>query len=161
MKKVMIYAYTSSNLGDDLFIKELCERYPNTKFQLYAHSDYKKKFYNNKNLNIISNNNLFNRLINFCSRKFKFINSIQKYKRMNSVLNFKKPVYIIGANFGPYEDKDFVQKHNNLFKKVTDVCFRDKYSYQLFETNENVRLANDVIFQMEVNHSSNEKKEDY
>src|SRR5699024_7125956 len=44
---------------------------------------------------------------------------------------------------------------------VTDVCFRDKYSYQLFETNENVRLANDVIFQMEVNHSSNEKKEDY
>src|SRR5699024_12636289 len=44
MKKVMVYAYTQFNLGDDLFIKILCVRYPETQFVLYAPKQYKRCF---------------------------------------------------------------------------------------------------------------------
>src|SRR5699024_1160694 len=44
MKKVMVYAYSQFNLGDDLFIKILCERYPETQFVLYAPKQYKRCF---------------------------------------------------------------------------------------------------------------------
>ena len=44
MKKIKVYAYTRQNLGDDLFIKILCERYPNTQFVLYAPNVYKDIF---------------------------------------------------------------------------------------------------------------------
>ena len=33
MKKVFIYAYLAQNLGDDLMVRILCERYPHIKFQ--------------------------------------------------------------------------------------------------------------------------------
>lgn len=34
MKKVIVYAYINKNLGDDLFIDILCQRYPHVQFQL-------------------------------------------------------------------------------------------------------------------------------
>ena len=49
MKKVKVYAYTRQNLGDDLFLKILCERYKNTKFILYAPEVYKEIFKNDNN----------------------------------------------------------------------------------------------------------------
>lgn len=33
---MMVSAYTEFNLGDDLFIKVLCERYPDTRFMIIA-----------------------------------------------------------------------------------------------------------------------------
>src|SRR5690625_2356463 len=50
MKKVMVYAYTQFNLGDDLFIKILCERYPETQFVLYAPKKYKRCFQGMRNI---------------------------------------------------------------------------------------------------------------
>lgn len=58
MKRIMINAYTTFNLGDDLFIKVLCERYPNTEFILYAPKEYKINFKNSSNLKVISNSNI-------------------------------------------------------------------------------------------------------
>ena len=34
MKKIFIMAYLRNNLGDDLFVKELINRYPNEKFYI-------------------------------------------------------------------------------------------------------------------------------
>src|SRR5699024_4992683 len=50
MKKVMVYAYSQFNLGDDLFIKILCERYPETQFVLYAPKQYKRCFQGMRNI---------------------------------------------------------------------------------------------------------------
>src|SRR5699024_1207524 len=59
-----------------------------------------------------------------------------------------KPFYVIGANFGPYQDEEFYVQYKELFKTYTDICFREEYSYNLFNDLENVRVANDVIFNL-------------
>lgn len=63
MKKLRVFAYTKQNLGDDLFVKILCKRYPNTKFVLYAPNIYKKVFKDIKNLEVCSSENKLNRII--------------------------------------------------------------------------------------------------
>ncbi len=58
-KKVMIYAYCNFNLGDDLFIKILCERYPEVHFLLYAPIEYKYYFKWLPNITVYPRNNIF------------------------------------------------------------------------------------------------------
>lgn len=60
----------------------------------------------------------------------------------------KKPYYVLGSNFGPYQDEKFYTDHYELFKKYTDICFRDTHSYELFKELNNVRLADDIVFQL-------------
>ena len=48
--RVLLYGYTSVNLGDDLFFKIIAERFPNTLFVLPAHNIYKEIFRNINNL---------------------------------------------------------------------------------------------------------------
>ena len=43
-KLSQIIAYVNGNLGDDLFVKILCERYPNQKFLLCGPKKYKDYF---------------------------------------------------------------------------------------------------------------------
>lgn len=175
MKKIMIYAYTNYNLGDDLFIKLLCERYPNTQFLFYAQKGYKKTFKDMKNLKVFSSNTLLVRGINFIFRllKFKspFLRNIiakkcdaavyiggslfmqtenwkDKYENKKNMFIENKPFYLLGANFGPYYDKEFYQTYLKLFSKFTDICFRDNYSYSLFKDLPNVRVADDIVFQL-------------
>lgn len=50
--KVYIKLYAELNLGDDLFLKILLERYPNTFFVINAREEYKKAFSGYKNLTI-------------------------------------------------------------------------------------------------------------
>ena len=67
--------------------------------------------------------------------------------------NFKntKNIYILGVNFGPYETKEYLNIHKNLiFKNAVDVCFRDKYSYNLFKELDNVRYAPEIIFSLDI-----------
>lgn len=185
MKNVFIYAYTRFNLGDDLFIKVLCERYPEINFMLYGPRKYKKLFKNIKNLKIIPNDIILYRGIDVLLRKLNINKSVSKlWARKNDAAvyiggsifmqqgnwkkNFKykknmriknKPFYIIGANFGPFEDDEFYYKYNKVFKEYTDVCFRDKYSYDLFKELGNVRLASDVIFQLDPGQTKTKSKE--
>ncbi|QNU20462.1 polysaccharide pyruvyl transferase family protein [Geobacillus thermoleovorans] len=175
MKKVMIYAYTNFNLGDDLFIKILCERYPQTQFVLYAPGNYKKCFREINNLKILSSDSLGVRGFNFILRNLKihpsFFRSlvakncdaavyiggslfIQGKNWRNQIENLrsmridKKPFFLLGANFGPFTNMDFYLQHKEIFKGFTDICFREKYSYSLFEDLPNVRVASDIVFQL-------------
>lgn len=174
MKKIMIYAYTEFNLGDDLFIKVLCERYPDTQFNLLAPGSYKVSFQDLANLKVYASDSLLIRGINFLFKKIKQPNFVQKYlvnhsdgivhiggsifmqgdhwkeyfEKAEAVRNKAKPYFLLGANFGPYTDDEYYEKHKALFKQYTDVCFREEYSYQLFNDLRNVRLAPDIIFQL-------------
>src|SRR5690625_4843737 len=173
MKKVMIYAYTHFNLGDDLFIKILCERYPNVQFKLYAPRGYKRVFKQIHNLSLIPSDLIFFKGINFIFRKlnlsYNFIRSlvakkahmmvyiggslfIQTKDWQENLQNTKsmqlkdKPFFLLGANFGPYHHNNFFNEHKKLFQTYEDVCFRDLYSYELFRELSNVRVAHDIVF---------------
>lgn len=53
MKTILVEFYGTHNIGDDLFIKILSERYPNVKLLLVCKNKYSKPFANMKNINII------------------------------------------------------------------------------------------------------------
>lgn len=55
-----------------------------------------------------------------------------------------KPSFIIGCNFGPGDD-EYYNYYKNWFKGFSDICFRDKESYQKFKDLENTRLADDIV----------------
>lgn len=175
IKKMMIYAYTKINLGDDLFIKILCERYPDTKFYIYAPEIYKGIFSELENLTVIPNDTLINRIIDYGFHKLKLNTNVQRiyskrcdgviyiggsifmqtdnwiriYNRKSNYQIRNKPFYVIGANFGPHTDEDFLLRYKELFKGYTDICFRDTKSYNLFCNElDNVRLADDVVFHL-------------
>ncbi|RFU65821.1 polysaccharide pyruvyl transferase family protein [Peribacillus glennii] len=174
MKKVMVYAYTTFNLGDDLFIKVLCERYPNTKFYLYAPKEYKTLFKEKNNVTIVPRDSFMIRGINFALKAFKtkaffrrlaaqscdmgvyiggslFIQGEKWREALQNVRNMRvgnKPFFLLGANFGPFQDRDFYLEYKELFKDYTDICFREKYSYDQFNDLPNVRMASDILFQM-------------
>src|SRR5690554_2102032 len=78
MKRVMVYAYTHFNLGDDLFIKILCERYPQTTFVLYAPKQYKYSFKEINNLRVFSNDLLMLQGFNYVCRLLNIDNSFQR-----------------------------------------------------------------------------------
>lgn len=179
MKKNLVKGYFKKNLGDDLFLKILLERYPNEKFVIYSKSDY-KNVYDSNNYKILNNNknllNILRVLINKLLKVLKinktlliedmkkFDNIIliggsifmeneqinyQKYKQC--LLNYKKNNYILGANFGPYTTNKFIELHKyEIFPEIKDVCFRDKYSYDLFKDLENVRYASDIVFNLDI-----------
>lgn len=73
------------------------------------------------------------------------------YMEKENIINYfydsQKPVYIIGSNFGPVNTDEFKIKYNYLFNKCEDICFRDKYSFNIFDGN-NIRVAPDVVFQL-------------
>lgn len=176
MKKIMIYAYTNINLGDDLFIKVLCERYPHTQFILQGEG-YKKIFKSIPNLKCYTKEFFIVRVINKLLRVIG-LNKIQlpkikelllkkrvngfvyiggsmfmenewweeNLKLLNSRVKGDRPFYMIGCNFGPYSSQQFYIQHKQMFQKCKDICFREEYSYQLFRDMSNIRKADDVVF---------------
>lgn len=175
MKKMLIYAYTEFNLGDDLFIKVLCERYPDTKFRICAPRLYKQCFKELPNLKVYPSDSLLLRGIGYICRKLKIHNVAHKYladhsdgvvhiggsifmeadhwaehfKNAEVIRNQNKPYYLLGSNFGPFTNQEYYDEHKRIFKDYTDICFREQYSYDLFKDLDNVRLAPDIIFQLD------------
>src|SRR5690625_526654 len=130
MENIMIYAYTNFNLGDDLFIRLLCERYPNINFKIYAPKKYRETFRETRNLAVIPNDTLISRVINFTVTALKlnyypsklvakrcdaavYIGGSIFMQQKNWEVMFKKkknmkiknkPYFVLGANFGPFKD---------------------------------------------------------
>ncbi len=184
-KKVYISAFVRGNLGDDLFIKILCERYPYTQFYISDLGFYKHIFSDIKNLTYISHTD--RTIKKFLYYRFKSINieipsllyppkadahveiggSIflelpyweQVYEQRMTFLKRYKKIYTIGANWGPYQSKNFVDTYIKYLEKLEDLCFRDTYSYDLFKDLPNTRRADDVVFQLK--HPQGEDKNYY
>jgi len=179
MGKNLVKGYFKKNLGDDIFLKILLERYENNNFDIYSSFDYKEvyktknfKFYSTKNVV-----NIFRVLLNkflklFNKNRSILIENIKKYDNViliggsifmeneqidleyykNNQFNYKNSNYILGANFGPYKTKEYVNIHKSeIFPKVKDICFRDMYSYKLFKELPNTRCASDIVFSLNTN----------
>lgn len=181
MKKCLIKAYSQLNLGDDLFIKILVDSYKNIDFYLFSNKNYRKFGYQ-KNLQILKNN-FYQRIINKLIKLFKqtlnyrediLLKKVQgiieiggslfiedEYyekalkERERSLEKIRGNYFILGSNFGPFLDDDFKNSYQRFFSKCKDVCFREKYSFDLFKDLENVRMAKDIVFGLDDTKSSN------
>lgn len=169
MNKSFVYAYLQFNLGDDLFVKHLITKYPKTKFYIVADSKYKRVFKKYKNLIIIPDtvykfkilNKIKDRLIYYIKKECETVIFIggsifMEYPEWKNIINWYKEMsknkhcYIIGANFGPYYSDDYLLECKDYFRTVDDVCFRDKWSYNLFKDCNTVRYAPDILFGLNV-----------
>lgn len=169
MKKVYLYAYDKTNLGDDLFIETIVNRYPNTLFYMMSDVQNKNKFKRLKNLRIINKNSQFVTLLkrirpslvaryeafykNRCDAHVYIGGSIfMEYPTWKNIVNWWNYqadhyyFYVLGANFGPYTTEEYKEEMKEVFAKLKDVCFRDKYSYNLFSDVDTVRYAPDILF---------------
>lgn len=182
MKKVMLYAYTANNLGDDLFIQTICTRYPDTPFHMYAPKIYHETFAALSNLTIIPSDSIITKCIRKILKPFKgeylpremhakkatigiylggsiFAEHDQwqtDIRNLESMLRTHDKLFILGANFGPSKSAQFVKTYARLFAKAHDICFRDQASLEQFAYLPNVRQAADVVFQLpiEPNHKT-------
>lgn len=177
MKKAFLYAYDKVNLGDDLFIRTIVERYPYVKFYFWSNKENQKIFREHKNLKVVNQNTLFLNLIrkirpslvvryqenvkNKCDALIYIGGSIfMEYPSWRNIVNWwnyqveKHPFYIVGANFGPYQTEEYRAEMQKVFLNMRDVCFRDRYSLQLFEDSSRIRYAPDILFSYPIPEAS-------
>lgn len=167
MKNIMLHAYCADNLGDDLFIRLICRRYPQTLFHTVTEGVY------GKGLSALSNLKLHpmkfpdrlrdrlhsrwtarERLAKRCDGLIHIGGSIfiqnnnweQKFRNYSRLISAAKKRYVIGANFGPYTDEAYLLKYGELFSRMDGICFRDSFSYKLFPHLNNTDWAPDLLF---------------
>ncbi len=171
-KKVMFYGYVQMNLGDDLFFETLFNRYPDTLFIAYGNIFYKDfyekfgnvKFYNQDDTFVSRINRLGNKLkindlfeillIKTCDAVVhiggsiyqQFENYMDDYNLRKRRIKRNRPYFSISSNFGAYYSKDFYDLWRKQFNKSYDICFRDKYSFELFKSVKSVRHSPDLLF---------------
>lgn len=168
MNYVILNAYLERNLGDDLFVKYLVQRYDNIKFYILDTTDkYIENSLNNLKIIDLENTKLIRKLSWFYPSLIPNLKNLVKknskaniyiggslfieYDNWNEITNWwdyqanNYPFFVIGSNFGPYSSKDYKKRMNDIFSNCKDVCLRDQYSYNLFKENNNVRYAPDIL----------------
>lgn len=174
MKKAMIYAYTAQNLGDDLFIYLLADRYQQTQFTLYAPRSYQTTFSMLENIHVVPNDRWHDRLLrslgklggrtDFLQERSAKQHDIgiyiggslfmetkkwqQTLRRVRAMRACHRDFFILGANFGPYRSATFVRSYEAIFNTCTDICFRERKSQRLFAHLPHIRYAPDIVFQL-------------
>ncbi len=159
--KIAVKAYLDNNLGDDLMITLMANRFPQHEFILYTKDSLiMESFKHIKNIVIKPNftkedltyidayviigGSIF-QLDSFIAqiRRLLHINQLRKIRKRNI------PIATIGCNLGPYCNNigikltKFELKYNDL------VTVRDKYSYDLiksFKKIKNFYLADDIVY---------------
>lgn len=187
MKHVFIHAFAATNLGDDLMMRILCERYPNVGFRLYADQSYRERFADIPNLKIYAPSDSWVACIDCILNKVKktemgfwkllikvsdvtvhiggsvFTQHQDDYSpalNLDTRLRYlSKKLYVVGANFGPFVDPQYYEDYQELLSKYEDVCFRDSYSYELHKNLPNVRYAPDVVFNQQMESVKEVKKQ--
>lgn len=173
---VFLKAYVADNLGDDLFIKIICDRYKSHRFHLISNIEssflssienlfvYKDSFIT-RAINKV--NQKLNKKVIFSNEKKSLIKNSDitvyiggsifmetagwqsRLNELNKEINLSNSYYVIGANYGPQISEEFYNRHLNAFSCVNDICFRDTKSFELFKSLPNVRYAPDVVFTLD------------
>lgn len=178
MKKIFVDVYLAYNLGDDLFVDILAKKFPNAEFTLnYVGDNYDKFIKNYENLSrrkysLIDKINqklkIKDTLYNYDKlaeehdalifiggsifREEEYYKSLlnDRIKLVQAFKSRNKKVFILGANFGPIKTQKFVEEYREFFKLCDDICFRDKYSYNIFKELNQVRYEPDIVFQLDI-----------
>jgi colanic acid/amylovoran biosynthesis protein len=161
--KILIDAFVEKNLGDDLFLKILFDRYSsNIEWYVICSSDaslgafqgyrnvkrYDKKILTYKDFDAVINigGSIFIQGGHWWIKQLMI--------RLKYAIPMKlrhRPVFIVGCNFGPCNSR-LMFFFNKLFIKffVTDICFRDLKSYKLFDNLKHSRYNPDIVFGLDV-----------
>lgn len=164
----MIYliAYCRKNLGDDMFVRTLIDRYPNEQFYLCASPNFTKPFRGKKNLHCATAAEFMTlRFVHKITRKRGRILNPYRFRMAKAVVQIGGSIFIehdgwkeqfsmeihpykflVGCNFGPYKTESYLEAVREKIKRATDCCFRDRTSFDLFRDLPNVRYAPDVLF---------------
>ena len=176
MKKIFVDIYLAFNLGDDLFLDILAKKYYNVEFTVnYVGKEYDEfisKYPNVKRRKygiidkILQKLKVKDTLTNYkkISEEFDAVLFIggsifrdeeyheslykDRVRLINEFEKLNKPIFILGSNFGPYKREKFLEDYKKFFERCEDVCFRDKYSYELYKKIKSVRYAPDIVFQL-------------
>lgn len=157
-----IKAYVNANLGDDLFIYILCNRYPKMKFLICGKKRDKKNYCFQNNLIYISYDNLFFRIL------LKILRSINNLFRISGkidlttdafVNNFlsrisKYNIHITGSGYVNYENEHdlsfkYIQEKNYFRNKpyIIGCNFGPFYYKEYYNMYQNLfSLASDICF---------------
>lgn len=169
MKRVFLYAYDRQNLGDDLFVHTITRRYQNVRFYMWSDRRNRKTFASLPNLKVIDCDSHFVRFLQKLrpSLVVRYKSWLEKrcdavvyiggsifYEYLHgegipawwSYMSETHPLYVMGANFGPYQTETYREQMGAIFAKMRDVCFRDRYSTNLFPKVTTVRYAPDLLF---------------
>jgi colanic acid/amylovoran biosynthesis protein len=163
---IFVFAFTKMNLGDDLFLKILLERYPNVNFHVkYSPEKLATALNEFDNAFLVDKGPTEDTIDNYdCITYIGGSIFMESKTSLNAHQNFYKnllnlcenkniPFFYISPNFGPFKTKKYYNTIKNNLNLSTDVCFRDKYSYNLFKKLSNVRYATDAAFNYEFDKS--------
>lgn len=182
MKKIFLYAYDHINLGDDLFIETIVDRYPDIQFYFWTDNKNRKVFLEQRNLKIVDKNSVKLKLLNKIRSSLvaRYKAGIQKkcdaqvyiggsifmeYPTWKDIVSWwdyqsrQSSFFVIGANFGPYHTEEYRDSMNKVYTQLEDICFRDTYSKKLFNDNDNVRQAPDILFSYQMPKMQENKKQ--
>lgn len=165
MKRLIIETKSKFNFDEDILLKIICERYPNTNFYFFASSKYKDlKGIKTDNLNIIYENRKNNSFYSKIKNKFKALKRQNDYtcNKIDGILQVDEidvdekllinssHNFLLGININSLISEKRKQYLNDKFKHYLDVCFDNKNSYQIFQNLENVRFAKDMVSTLEI-----------
>lgn len=151
---VCVHAFLAANLGDDLFVRMLCARYPEATFQVAATDDYRARLADVPNLEVHAQAE-FGELVRaadavahiggccFVQHRRDFS---QFYETDRYLADNARHLVFLGGNFGPYTDEAYLEAYRELFRRYDGVTFRDRYSASLFPGYDNVAYAPDIVF---------------
>lgn len=182
MKRVFLYAYDKVNLGDDLFIRTITARYPDTKFYLWSDSINRQNFSDIGNLIVIDQKSKLLLAIekfwpsfpsryrvwteNHCDAIVYIGGSIfMEYPQWERYVSWWKEkalqnqMYVLGANWGPYSTPEYREGMAEAFGAMQDICFRDQYSQTQFACVKNVRYAPDILLSTQMPKCEIKKKQ--
>lgn len=167
MKKVFLLAYPEVNLGDDIFVAMLLKRYPDIDFFINIPDVSKRAaFLGLKNISFIegvSDRKDYDSIDVHKYDAFIYIGgsvfmenawglmdntNINRFVLRAKELN--KPFFYISSNFGPCKTQKYFDVSKSIISNCRDVCFRDKYSYELFADVPSVRYQPDLILGYDV-----------
>lgn len=168
---ILVTAYKELNFGDDLFLKMLFERYSKQLFITSVNSRSLTFCQRFGNVVTFDEYTLMRRIIdkigfffgrpNIRSRMALSVRAIVDIGGSRYIEPWfppvppdgKKPFFVIGSNYGPAKSYEYQQKCADWFSRCTDVCLRDKRSYDLFSYIPQVRYAPDIVFGLNIDRA--------
>lgn len=157
MKKIFIHYNAKDNFGDDLFVRIMCNSFPQAKFNTLIPKEFGKGIEKIKNLRIIDLNPkaIEKSYIKAVSKSDMCVylsgqafveeaEDIEAYWDFRYMLR-NKPLYYISSSFGPYYTNSFLSIIRDYIGGCKGVWFRDKNSYSLFNGS-NIHYMPDISY---------------
>lgn len=172
-KKILVDVYLAFNLGDDLFLDYLAKHLPDTDFTpFHPGSNYDSFFSGYSNIQSFPYSTFdkikarlgINKLKDYegmakefdgllflgggIFREESYWKEVFEYRKSisDAFINLKKPVWLTGCNFGPFQTEEFLTTYKNLFARVTRISMRDRKSASLFPNLDSLIYAPDMLW---------------